>query len=250
MKKLIIGLGTGRCGSLSLSSFLSDQQGIQVLHEGNINDKPNPFKWENDYENILQWIEELENNSNSNQYFGDTGMYFLPYVSSLITQFPDIRFICLKRNRQEVINSFLVKTQDRNHWCEHDGKIWKKDPVWDSVFPKFNEPDKAKVLGLYWDMYYEEIDRLILEYPEHICCLSTESLNSLIGRNEILDFIGYKGERKVNGNYIKNKHDDFNSFYKHSLNILLWMGRHTLPKSVRHLLWKIIGKNLYNYINW
>jgi hypothetical protein len=149
MKKLIIGLGTGRCGSLSLSSFLSDQQGIQVLHEGNI-----------------------------------------------------------------------------------------------------NEPDKAKVLGLYWDMYYEEIDRLILEYPEHICCLSTESLNSLIGRNEILDFIGYKGERKVNGNYIKNKHDDFNSFYKNSLNILLWMGRHTLPKSVRHLLWKIIGKNLYNYINW
>ena len=36
MKKLIISIGTGRCGSVSLSKFLSSQKSTNFLHEGKL----------------------------------------------------------------------------------------------------------------------------------------------------------------------------------------------------------------------
>lgn len=125
-KTLIIGLGTGRCGSLSLSYFLNNQPGIKVLHEGAINYQAHPLKWYNDHENVWKWIENLDKLSDSNQYFGDIGMYFLPYVAFLIEKFPRSKFICLKREREAVIHSYLQWTQDHNPWYEHNGKTWKK----------------------------------------------------------------------------------------------------------------------------
>lgn len=249
MKKLIIGLGTGRCGSLSLSYFLSNQPGMKVLHEGTIYQKKHIIKWEKDHENLLEWIDKLENISDNNQYFGDIGMYFLPYVSFIISRFPNVRFICLKRKREQVVKSFLKWSSSVNHWYEHDGTTWDKDAMMDSAFPKFNEPDKAKAIGLYWDMYYEEIDRLIATYPQNISCFSIESLNSISGRNEILDFVEYRGERKLNGDYIKHKNTGINYLSKCCLHWAVWSGQRTLPKPVRHWLWTICGRHLYYLIS-
>jgi hypothetical protein len=48
-------------------------------------------------------------------------MYFLPYVDFLIEKFPQSKFICLKREREAVIKSFVQWTQDHNPWYEHNG---------------------------------------------------------------------------------------------------------------------------------
>ncbi len=245
-KKLIIGLGTGRCGSVSLSYFLNEQPGVKIFHEGRIDHEHNILKWDNDQENLLKWIYNLEKISVSNQYFGDIGMYFLHYVSFLIDQFPNIKFICLKRNREDVIKSYLKWTKTYNHWYNHNGENWQKEDYWDTAFPKFNEPDKAKALGLYWDMYYEEIERLIEKYPQQIRCFPTEALNSINSRNEILDFIEYQGERNLEGQYHANKLPSrFDKIRMAFAELGMKLGRQILPKSVRHQLWLKFGKFFY-----
>jgi hypothetical protein len=215
-KTLIIGLGTGRCGTTSLSDFLSAQPEMKVIHEGRIDDLRHLIKWEGDRENLLQWLDTLEKKCESQKYFGDVGRYFLPYVPLLISRFPNSKFICIKRDRQEVIKSFLHKTQGRNHWYDHDGKIWKKDLIWDDTFPKFEQPDKAKAIGMFWDMYHEEIDRLIAQYPQNICCFSIKSLNETKGRQKILNFIEYQGERNIAGEYKANGYSLLFDRYLHT----------------------------------
>jgi len=206
VKKLIIGLGTGRCGTSSLSRFLTDQPGIRVLHEGRIDGaKSPPIRWEGDHENLLRWLDELATLCGSEQYYGDIGMYFLPYVEFLVERFDNIQFICLKRNRKAVIKSYLNWTENRNHWYEHDGSFWERDERWDAAYPKFDEPDKAKALGLYWDMYHAEVDRLVAKYPSQVVCLPMDCLNHAAGQNQILDFIGYGGDRRIASKYVFNK---------------------------------------------
>lgn len=245
-KTLIIGLGTGRCGSLSLSYFLNNQPGIKVLHEGAINYQAHPLKWYNDHENVLKWIENLDKLSDSNQYFGDIGMYFLPYVAFLIEKFPRGKFICLKREREAVIHSYLQWTQDHNPWYEHNGKTWQKNEVWDASFPKFNESDKAKAIGLYWDMYYEEIEKLIEKYPQNICCFQTESLNEVNSRNALLDFIEYDGDRNLEGQYhTHKKRAIFAKIRRNFAEVSISLGKQILPKSFRHQLWIKFAKFFY-----
>jgi hypothetical protein len=246
-KTLIIGLGTGRCGSLSLSYFLNNQPGIKVLHEGAINYQAHPLKWYNDHENVLKWIKNIEKLSDSSQYFGDIGMYFLPYVDFLIEQFPRSKFICLKREREAVIQSYLKWTQDHNPWYEYNREAWRKNNIWDDAFPKFNEPNKSKAVGLYWDMYYEEIDKLIKKYPQNICCFHTQLLNDINTRSDILDFIEYHGDRNLEGEY--HTHKQRTIFDKLRVNFAefgIKLGRQILPKSVRHQLWVKFAKFFYN----
>ena len=129
VKTLIISIGTGRSGSVSLSKFLSHQKSMYVLHEGRLKEKKirKLFKWENDEINIFNWIEELKKYNDTNDFFGDTGMYYLPYTKKLINRYPHIKIIGLIRDKDEVVNSYLRKTKGRNHWYNHDGKEWKKD---------------------------------------------------------------------------------------------------------------------------
>ena len=247
-KKLIIGLGTGRCGSLSLGYFLNAQPGIKIFHEGTINYQHHPLKWNDDHENLLSWLNYLEIISNSHQYFGDIGMYFLPYVSFLIDRYPNSRFICLKREREAVIQSYLQWTKKYNHWYDHDGKFWQTNPNLDDAFPKFDEPDKAKAIGLYWDMYYAEIERLIKKYPQHISCFPTECLNHLNGRNKILDFLEYQEKRNLQGEYRKHQERTaIDNLRVSFLEVFLKIGRQTLPKSVRHQLWISFAKYFLDF---
>ena len=199
--KLIIGLGTGRCARRCLGRFLNAQSGIQILHEGKVNDgQGHPLRWHDDHANLLRWLAALEEHAETSEYYGDIGMYFLPYAEFLIERFPDVKLVCLKRNREEVVKSYLGWAKEYHHWFDHDGGIWKKHTLWDSAHPKFDEPDKVKAIGLYWDSYYAEVDRLIRLYPDHIACFPMQYMNTSDGQQAILDFIGYTGVRRLGGN--------------------------------------------------
>ena len=54
-KQLIISIGTGRCGSVSLSKFLSAQKHTNVIHEGRIDYCSKLIKWTNDVE-LFKWF--------------------------------------------------------------------------------------------------------------------------------------------------------------------------------------------------
>lgn len=253
-KKLIIGLGTGRCGTTSLGRFLNAQSGIRIFHEGETDDgEQHPLPWEVDHEKLLHWLATLERYAAGNEYYGDIGMYFLPYAEYLIGRFPDIKLVCLKRDRKEVVASYMKWTKNRNHWLNHDGSVWAKHPPWDVAFPKFDEPDKSKAIGLYWDGYYREVERLIGLYPENIACFAMTAMNHINGRRAILDFIGYTGPRQLGGYYrVNRRHYRLIRSFGYALMAVLAKaieaGRWMLPKRLRHFLWVALGQRVHDAV--
>ncbi len=206
-KQLIISIGTGRSGSVSLSQFLSHQQKMRVLHEGKIEETESRtlIKWENDTDKLFNWLNYLLT-FNSNEYFyGDTGMYYLPYIKLIIHKYPNVKIIGLVRDKEDVVNSYLNKTKGRNHWYNHNGKDWKKDNKWDPCYPKYNESDKKKALELYWEEYDKSTKNLQKEFPKQVKMWTIGEFNTENGKTEILDFIGYQFRRDIISDYKFNQ---------------------------------------------
>ena len=204
-KQLIISIGTGRCGSVSLSKFLSAQEYVSVLHEGRLDSHKirKLIKWGNDEKNLFEWLEFLLS-LDGNKFVGDTGMYYLPYIEQIIDKYPKVKIIVMEREKEEVVKSYIKKTTGRNHWFDHDGKEWDKDDKWDPCYPKYDILNKEKALEKYWEDYKSQTDNLILKFPDKIKKWTIQSFNTLNGKNEILNFLNYKFDRNINQEFKHN----------------------------------------------
>ena len=82
-KKIVLGIGTGRCGTVSLSSLLNRQEKSFFSHELKIKIKSNtdynvPLPWEyNDIAFKSAWNSILNYNG---KYVGDVSFFWLPYL--------------------------------------------------------------------------------------------------------------------------------------------------------------------------
>jgi hypothetical protein len=121
---------------------------------------------------------------------GDVAYYYLPYLKRLIETIPGLKVVCLKRDRQEVIDSYMRQTQGWNHWYEHDGQLWAHDPFWDVTYPKYPIAHKPDAIGAYWDEYYGTIQHIADQHPGNVQLMDTETLNTRAGQDTIFDFIG------------------------------------------------------------
>jgi len=204
-KQLIISIGTGRCGSVSLSKFLSAQEYVSVLHEGRLDSHKirKLIKWGNDEDNLFEWLEFLLS-LDENKFVGDTGMYYLPYIQQIIDKYPQVKIIVMERDKGEVVKSYIKKTIGRNHWFDHDGKEWDKDDKWDPCYPKYDIINKEKALEKYWEDYKNQTNNLILKFPDKIKKWTIQSLNTLKGKNEILNFLNYNLDRNINQEFKHN----------------------------------------------
>ena len=204
-KQLIISIGTGRCGSVSLSKFLSAQEYVSVLHEGRLDSHKirKLIKWGNDEDNLFEWLEFLLS-LDENKFVGDTGMYYLPYIQQIIDKYPQVKIIVMERDKGEVVKSYIKKTIGRNHWFDHDGKEWDKDDKWDPCYPKYDIINKEKALEKYWEDYKNQTNNLILKFPDKIKKWTIQSLNTLNGKNEILNFLNYNLDRNINQEFKHN----------------------------------------------
>lgn len=208
-KKLVFGIGTGRCGTVSLSKLLNSQKNSNFTHEI----KP-----------LLPWkFSKNEINKKLNQiikrkpdYVGDIAFYYLPYVEYIIKKYPHTKFICLKRDKNETVESYDNKTGLKNHWINHDGKKFMNDP-YDKCFPKNNDKSllKKQLISRYYDKYYSEVERLIKKYPNNILLFEmTYGLNTKKGINEILDFLEFpKNNRNIKKSIKSNKYNLFILLY-------------------------------------
>jgi hypothetical protein len=180
---VFIGCGTGRCGTTSLAKLINGCEYAICKHE---------------LRPLLPWVFNEELFQDRVKWFststagitGDVAYFYLPYLERLIDVLPHLKVLCIERDRQAVIDSFTWKTQWRNRWCHHDGSKWAKDTVWDKTFPKYNLPDKAEAISVYWDEYRKEIRRIAGKFPQNVDIRSIEELNTTPGQQKIFDFIG------------------------------------------------------------
>ncbi len=244
--RLVIGLGSGRSGTASLTALLDRQHGGICFHEMNpagavFEGNPQPhLNAVREFQAILDGgarnrlaidysrpssvatYKRLQSMPQVN-LIGDIAYYYLNYVDELVAAAPQCTFVCLRRDRAQTVASWMKKSAinrwpslwwgDRikslltrtpfhtqyNYWQEHDGSVYRKDPVWDSCFPKFEAVSKEEAVGMYWDYYYLEADRLQRKYPHCFRVFDVAQLSSAQGQDGILDFIGVAPGERVSG---------------------------------------------------
>jgi len=242
--KIVVGLGSGRSGTASLASLIDSQEGGLCFHEMN----PSCAVFAGNPQSHLNAINEfrkiLSGGSRSSlsidysrpasvetfeklqglprvRLLGDIAYYYLSYVGDILEQVPQCKFVCIKRDREQTVASWLKKSAvkrwrsmwladklkawitrtpfqtEYNYWQEHDGTVWMKDPVWDSCFPKFEAPSKEDAIRMYWNYYYQEASRLEKTHPESFRVFNIGALSSRAGQEEILSFIGLSPQEMV-----------------------------------------------------
>src|SRR5262245_3459710 len=96
-KRLILGIGTGRCGTRSLALLLNRQPGAKITHE----DYP-LLPWRDPRPSaIAQRLKKLARRKTP--ITGDVASFYLPYVEHAVAIAPDIRIVCLERPKEEVV---------------------------------------------------------------------------------------------------------------------------------------------------
>jgi hypothetical protein len=225
---IIIGLGTGRCGTLSLADLINSQANAVCFHEIN----PACMSWSGSYGTVFSMLQDLQSILDSGPHdrlavdltgphnvhalerlrqsetvdvIGEVSFYYLPYVEQIVNDFPAVKFPCLRRPREATVKSYEKKMlvpwkrgigsflrrrpMLRNHFVSHEGNKWAGDSMWDKCYPKFNSDTLEEAIEQYWNYYYEEASRLAEKYPQ-VRIFEMEDLNHRQTQAELLEFCG------------------------------------------------------------
>lgn len=178
-----IGCGTGRCGTVALSKIVGVCDKIRCTHE-----LAPLLPWEFD---IHAYKKKFVNLNSCKGGSGDVAYGYLPYLETFIRDIPEVKIIILKRDRQEVVDSFVRWHKIRTHFPGFD---------YSNEFPKVGTDDMNDGAGRYWDLYYKEAARLDNIY-DNIKIINSRCLLNRGGQDLILDFIGINPEDR---RYIDN----------------------------------------------
>lgn len=131
--------------------------------------------------------------------FFNVAFNWLPYVSEIMSHIVSPRCICLKRDRQEVIESFEGYMPTINHWTARDSKHW--NPKYEqtgtsTAWPKYDLP-RPEAIGAYWDYYYSTADYWENKFPDCFRIFPVDTLNSEKGVKAILKFAGVPSRNRV-----------------------------------------------------
>jgi hypothetical protein len=180
---IIIGLGTGRCGTNTLARILSDN-GVLATHEAFT------FEWEFNHVKFNSAAKCFERE----ECVSDVGFYWVNYADSFIKLFPKSKFVCLKRDKDKVIASFDRKTPHHNWWTDPDSDYWD-GLKWHytsrmKMMPKYNA-GKIDAIARYYDDYYFLANGLFMTYPNNFKIYNTdEVLNDEYTQEKMFKFIG------------------------------------------------------------
>lgn len=192
--KMIFGLGTGRCGTWTLHKVFAAQLDVAGKHEGV------PLPWEKDEDLFYRRLFGLWVNIDS-PVIASVSYVWINYIGTIMGNIKDPRCICLKRPREQVVESFMAHSPNNNHWTDPDSLSWDPNKDTHTVlsyqWPKYDLP-KRKAIRKYWDEYYTHAQYLETRYPDNFKIFSVqEALNSPYGQREMLKFAGIDANKQV-----------------------------------------------------
>lgn len=176
-----LGIGTGRCGTHSLSNMV-ESAGVTCPHEsfvyGDIARESGRMffpHWDGRDTNFVADVIGAMHERDGD--YSEIALYHLPHVETLIERF-DTRVVAMERERDKVVESYMKWTGGRDHWSfEPDRSLYREDP-WDRCYMKFDGDTKRENVGLYWDYYREETTRLCQRYPDRVIKVRTEDMSN------------------------------------------------------------------------
>ena len=185
-KRLIIGLGTGHCGTRSLAKLLALQENCLGLHEF-----PPPVAIGSRPQLIQERMDLFK--LQKEDVVADVAFWYLPFVEEIMEYFHDVLFICLERPKQDFVKSVLNYIDPSFFPLQYfkvDVRI--KAPEFGMCFPQYAPSlTQDEALGEFWEDYRWQIRDLMRAYPNHIRYWPTEALNDKTQVKEILTFLGF-----------------------------------------------------------
>lgn len=187
----ILGVGTGRCGSNTLTELLKIN-GISAIHEGH----PKP---------------EWDGSSDIDPYsLGPCRVahWWLNYIPKIFGA-RETRVICLKRDKQTTVESYcaikgidLEPAHQLNHFRPSGTALVDVDRTYPTYYKAADGCATSDEITLkdgfdkFWDEYYSTIDNYIEQgYPIKI--FKTETLGSVETQGAILEYAGLRGPYKL-----------------------------------------------------
>jgi len=216
---VLIGLGTGRCGSTTLASFLADLPGACSTHEN-----PPLIFWRPESEQIQFHLRRFSILVNYFQLVSDCSHWWLNVAPDVFDMFPSARFIGLVREPTACANSFMAIKKfghgSYNHWVPFANAPWIP-AHWDPTYPTYDAPsdsyrnaDRAKraLILRYIHEYNVKLTELASAFPDRFIVLQTEELNLPSSLQKISEFVGIRGgfptrALKRNANSISDSRD-------------------------------------------
>ncbi len=184
--KIVIGLGSGRSGTQSLARLLNLQYKAKVWHEK----EQWRIPWVNGVRRVKHQLHVFRFLSLFYHLVGDIAFYYLPYVPLIQEIIPDAKFICMRRERDATIKSYVNWVGRLNFcpWINHDGTQWSFNH-WDQCYPKYNAQTIEEAVALYYDEYYRIAEEFEKRYPHQFRIFWIDDLNTKEGQNKIFDFL-------------------------------------------------------------
>ncbi len=196
---LILVVGTGRCGLLSLVQLLNRQPDTRLSY---LEAPLLPWRRQPGRQPMAPRFRRMRQATDA-PVIGDAAPFYLPYLEEAIAAEPEIRIIGLRRPCEEVIASFCrwideVAPLPINHWAIDPPPGWHHDPIWTPSFPQYDTQDRAQGLRRYWHEYDETLADLSRRHPTNVRVFEMEeALNSESGQRALLSFAGYPEDRQV-----------------------------------------------------
>jgi hypothetical protein len=183
-RRQIIGLGTGRCGTESLSSLLT-QDDCFVSHE------QYQMDWHHNHHNLQNNLNLFRQRPES--VVGDVAFWWLNYVPLV-----KAKFVCLKRDKSKTVRSFLKWFRNKDYWtsqANETDKVQKNDNytvVFRSIntsFPKFPTLNVEHAINLYYDLYYTVASRFEKQLNNFRIFDMDYVLNTEDGQRDLFDWL-------------------------------------------------------------
>ncbi|WP_020473443.1 glycosyltransferase family 2 protein [Zavarzinella formosa] len=198
-QQIVLVVGTGRCGMVSLLELLGRQAGVKAT----LDEQP-LLPWQPVKErNVIAARLERMRRQRGPGLLVDAGSFYLPYLEDAIRADPSIRILAMQRPREEVVASFerFLDGMGRiriDHWSLNLQPGLLSDPLRSGCFPQYDVPHRADGIRRYWQEYGQRLDELVRKYPQNIrICPMRETLYTEEAQRAALEFARIPRDKQV-----------------------------------------------------
>ena len=195
--RVVLGLGSGRCGSTTLTALFATVPNSCCTHEN-----PPQLFWSPTLAQSEFHFERLRFLSRFFALVFDACHWWLNVTSEFLGQFEEGKLVCLHREAIACARSFhFVKGSGKgsmNNWAPPGNGYWTTT-LWDPVYPTYDleqefiaVPDETRWSAIlrYVREYNQELERLRLYAPSRVQLVRTEDLSLPSTQDRIFRFIG------------------------------------------------------------
>jgi hypothetical protein len=191
---VVLGLGSGRSGSTTLTSLIGSVPGAKATHEN-----PPGIFWEPHPRQLGFHLHRMEMLTRHFPVVVDSSSWWLNALDAVFVAFPNSKAVGAFRETEACLRSWMkVTIPEYNPWVAPHNGIWQTYRG-DMYFPHYPVPEGARrdpeaaregLIRRYITEYNAKMQDLARRAPNRLLLVRTEDLDALETRQKMSEFLG------------------------------------------------------------